>query len=119
MEFEYYSQFSDLNAGSLKTITYPQGARAVYTYKQQPLNTSRNIKLDSPLTGATPRVWFGPDYTVITWYNAATKTMRAKVYSWCGNWITYELNSDQPTGHYFENIDSFTGATPKTMAYLT
>jgi RHS repeat-associated protein len=105
MEFEYYSQFSDLNAGSLKTITYPQGARAVYTYKQQPLNTSRNIKLDSPLTGATPRVWFGPDYTVITWYNAATKTMRAKVYSWCGNWITYELNSDQPTGHYFENID--------------
>ncbi len=105
MEFEYYDKNADINAGALKTITYPQGARATYNYKQQALNTSRNIKLNSPLTGATPRVWFGSDYTVITWYNASTKTLRGTVYSWCGNWITFDLNSDQPSSHYFDNVD--------------
>ncbi|SDS99358.1 RHS repeat-associated core domain-containing protein [Mucilaginibacter mallensis] len=105
MEFEYYDKNADINSGALKTIIYPQGARATYNYKQQALNTSRNLKLNSPLTGATPRVWFGSDYTVITWYNATTKTLRGTVYSWCGNWITFDLNSDQPAGHYFDNVD--------------
>ena len=105
MEFEYYTQYDDINAGALKAVTYPQGARAKYVYKSQQLNTSRNRKLDSPLPGASPRVWFGPDYTVITWYNANTKTLQALVYSWCGNWITFELNSDDPTGRYFDSVD--------------
>ncbi len=105
MEFEYYNKAADTNGGALKAITYPQGARVVYAYKQLPLTTSRNLKVDSPLSGATPRVWFGSDYTVITWYNATTKTLRGTVYSWSGNWITYQLNSDNPSGRYFDNVD--------------
>jgi RHS repeat-associated protein len=104
MEFDYYKLYSDINSGALKTITYPQGAKVTYTYKQQPLNTSRNIKLDSPLQGATPRVWFGPDYTVVTWYNATSQTLKGTVYSWCGNWVSFDLNSDQPT-NYFNNVN--------------
>lgn len=105
IEFDYYNSSTDVNAGALKSVLYPQGAKATYAYKQQPLATSRNIALKSPLQGATPRVWFGSDYTVVTWYNAAQKKLKAIVYSWCGNWTNYELNSDQPTTHYFDNVD--------------
>ncbi len=105
MEFEYYRLSSDVNPAALKSMIYPQGAKASYTYKQQFLNTSRNLKLDSPLNGATPRVWFGPDYTLITWYSSADKKLRASLYSWCGNWITFELNSDQSNQQYFDNVD--------------
>lgn len=105
MEFEYYKNYNDVNAGALKNVVYPQGAEATYTYKQQLLNTSRNINLSSPLQGGTPRVWFGPDYTVVTWYNATTKILKAIVYSWCGNWTSYELNSNQSSGNYFNNVD--------------
>lgn len=105
MEFEYYKLSTDINPGALKAVTYPQGAKAIYTYKQQPLSTSRNMKISSPMAGAVPRVWFGSDYTVVTWYNAATKTLRGSVYSWCGNWITFELNSDVTSGNYFNGVD--------------
>lgn len=105
MEFEYYTDYNDVNAGALKNVVYPQGAGATYTYKEQLLNTSRNINLSSPLPGGTPRVWFGPDYTVVTWYNASTKILKAMVYSWCGNWTTYELNSNKSSGNYFNNVD--------------
>lgn len=104
MEFDYYDKIQDTNAGSLKSILYPQGSKATYNYKQQPLNTARNIKLDSPLAGATPRVWFGSDYTVVTWYNAKTKKLIGKVHTWAGNWIDFVLNSDS-SNNYFDNVD--------------
>ncbi|SHI84926.1 RHS repeat-associated core domain-containing protein [Flavobacterium terrae] len=105
MEFEYYDKMQDTNAGALKSILYPQGAKAIYTYKNEPLNSSRNIKVTSPMTNAIPRVWFGTDYTVITWYDKVNKKLVAKVHSWSGNWSTYELNSDVPTTPYFTNVD--------------
>lgn len=105
MEFDYYDKIQDINAGALKSILYPQGARAIYTYKDEPLNSSRNVKVTSPMTNAIPRVWFGTDYTVITWYDKVNKKLVAKVHSWSGNWSTYELNSDVPTTPYFTNID--------------
>ena len=105
MEFEYYKDYNDVNTGALKSIVYPQGAQATYAYKQQPLNTTRNINLTSPLQGGIPRVWFGSNYTVVTWYNPTSKILKAMVYSWCGNWITYELNSKESAGNYFTGID--------------
>lgn len=105
IEFDYYDKVQDTYPGALKSILYPQGSKAVYTYKDQALNTARNVKLDSPIAGATPRVWFGSDYTVVTWYHKATKKLIAKVHTWSGNWIDFELNSDDPSNHYFDNID--------------
>jgi RHS repeat-associated protein len=104
MEFDYYDKVQDTYPGALKSILYPQGSKAVYTYKDQALNTARNVKLDSPMVGATPRVWFGSDYTVVTWYNKTTKKLIAKVHTWSGNWIDFELNSDDPSNHYFDNV---------------
>ncbi|WKL48419.1 RHS repeat-associated core domain-containing protein [Flavobacterium pectinovorum] len=105
IEFEYYDKIQDINSGALKSILYPQGARAIYTYKEEPLNSSRNIKINAPFVNATPRVWFGSDYTVITWYDKANKKLVAKVHSWSGNWSEYVLNSDVSTKNYFNNVD--------------
>lgn len=105
IEFDYYDKVQDTYPGALKSILYPQGSKAVYTYKDQALNTARNIKLDSPIAGATPRVWFGSDYTVVTWYHKTTKKLIAKVHTWSGNWIDFQLNSDDPANRYFDNVD--------------
>lgn len=105
IEFEYYDTIQDINSGALKSILYPQGAKAIYSYKEEPLNSARNIKINAPLANATPRVWFGSDYTVITWYDKANKKLVAKVHSWSGNWSEYQLNSDISTENYFNNVD--------------
>ena len=33
IEFEYYDTIQDINSGALKSILYPQGAKAIYSYK--------------------------------------------------------------------------------------
>ncbi len=87
VKFEYYSK-SDPHPGALKTITYPEGGKATYSYqKAQLINSTKNLKINSPLTGSVPRVWYGADYAVITWYEPSSGSLQLSIYSWVGRWV--------------------------------
>ena len=80
----YYGA-GDTNAGALKAITYPKGAKVGYTYQQTQLPLcSRSKTVPSPWVGATPRVWFGPDYAVTAWYSEGV--LNFEIYTWLGRW---------------------------------
>lgn len=104
-EFEYFNQTSDVSPGSLKNITFPYGGKAGYTYKNQTLKTGRNLKISSPSSGSIPRVWHGPDYTVVTWYNASSHVMEADVFSWSGTWTKTMLSSSSNALASFTGVD--------------
>ena len=104
-EFTYFDKSTDTAPGSINSVTFPYGGQAKYNYKKQNLTTSRNLKIANPITGATPRVWFGPDYSVVTWYNASTKKMKAEIYSWSGTWTIRQLSADISTVGPFNNVD--------------
>ncbi|MEM9547098.1 MAG: RHS repeat-associated core domain-containing protein [Bacteroidota bacterium] len=104
-EFDYFNKVSDNSPGSLKSIVFPFGGIANYSYKKQSLNAPRNLKIDNPISGATPRVWHGPDYSVVTWYNQSQKQMKAEVYSWSGTWTKKELSAQKSSIVPFHNVD--------------
>src|SRR5262249_55543312 len=75
--FDYYLDASSSAAspGGLKSITYPQGATATYSYANPPqsLNVCDRSHVvarpsDPDFNNAQPRVFFGEDYVVVTWY---------------------------------------------------
>ena len=103
MEFYYYNDpQTDLNTtqyrGALKGILYPQGGQVNYSYHNCSLEgTSRIAEID---TRGTPRIWFGPDYCVITSYNGATRGLSIRIYSWNGLWVEADIPYNFPV-----NID--------------
>ncbi|MFD8624586.1 RHS repeat-associated core domain-containing protein [Streptomyces hygroscopicus] len=96
--FDYYNEPSTGAAGTerrgaLKSVVHPQGGRATYGYTKTALaRTSRTLEITP---AGTPRVWFGPDYTVITVLDGDHSGLDVSVYSWTGEWIaarqTYTL----------------------------
>jgi RHS repeat-associated protein len=100
---EYYGRTQGSGAaaalpGALRRVTYPAGGQATYTYERQEVAPAGGgdpryplrERVDCPLTqGAAPRVWFGPDYTVVTWYSAATQSLMFSTYRWLGRWVEY------------------------------
>lgn len=104
-EFSYFDKFDDVSPGSLKQITFPYGGIASYSYKQQSLTSSRNLKVNAPISGATPRIWYGSDYTVITWYHQESQQMKAQVYSWSGTWEASQLSSSTDLVQPFTNVN--------------
>jgi RHS repeat-associated protein len=103
MLFSYHLDASRSGAspGALATITYPQGGKATYTYTLRSLPVcDRSAVVEPPsgmASGATPRVWFGPDYAVTTWYNAAQGTLSLVVYTWLGRWEAWQLDAGSAT----------------------
>ena len=99
MEFYYYNEpQADLtattNRGALKSILYPQGGQVTYSYYNCLLEgTSRIAEI---ATRGTPRVWFGPDYCVITSYNGITRGLSVRIYSWNGLWVEADITYDFP-----------------------
>jgi hypothetical protein len=61
MQFTYFDQPGDVNAGALKSITYPSGGRAAYQYKKNFLYAPKNLEVANPLHGSVPGVWHGSD----------------------------------------------------------
>lgn len=109
VELLYYVDNNAPHPGALKSITSPQGSVTTYTYRQKDLpicSKSRSIqrpKEDRP-DSWLPRIWFGPDYAVLVWYNADTTTLKFSIFSWLGFWhqwpdssIDYDLNIDIST----------------------
>lgn len=89
-KFEYYTKDIDENIhrGGLKNIIYPAGGIANFTYDKKDLvGTSHQTKIFGV---GIPRVWFGGDYVVVTYYDESRRNLDIKIYSWNGNWISYQ-----------------------------
>ncbi|HXH14372.1 MAG TPA: RHS repeat-associated core domain-containing protein, partial [Alphaproteobacteria bacterium] len=104
--FDYYLDptVAGASPGALKSITYPQGGVATYTYTQQSLAVcNRQQEVTPPLRlpdkvpcGGVPRVWFGPDYAVTTWYDAAKGQLALQVFTWLGRWLAWQIDANNP-----------------------
>lgn len=92
--FSYYTDRSagNTNLGALQSVTIPQGAVATYEYIKQELDICKRsveIKPDRSIIGwgsLIPRVWFGEDFTVATWYNTVNGKLWLGIYTWLGHW---------------------------------
>ncbi len=94
-KFEYYTESADINEnthrGALKDITYPAGGIATFSYEKENLvGTSHKTNISG---NGKPRVWFGGDYVVVAYYDDSRGNLDVKVYSWNGNWISYQPSS--------------------------
>jgi large repetitive protein len=83
--FSYYGA-SDTHPGAMRSITFPEGGTVTYTYQLKQLpNCARDLRIDAPLPGATPRVWFGPTYALVLWYHPSGQ-LSVALYTWLGMW---------------------------------
>lgn len=91
MAFDYNAPRA-VAQGMLKSVAYPQGAVATYGYTSLSLPSERQERISNPFTGATPgvpRVWHGPDYTVVTWVDTVGNQLQVSTYSWSGRWVDW------------------------------
>jgi len=94
MQFAYFDQPADVNAGALKSITYPSGGRAGYQYKKNFLYAPKNVDIVNPLSGSVPGVWHGSDYVALTFCRpTGARGFNATVYSWSGQWVADDITS--------------------------
>lgn len=103
LEFTYNLDKSlpDSNIGALQTIMLPEGALAKYTYEKKSLPVcQRSVQISKPdksimgSNSSIPRVWFGSDFTIVTWYNLDSGRLWLGIYSWQGYWKLW--NPDDP-----------------------
>lgn len=108
LNFGYYLQKVDdpqrpagYSPAALETITYPEGAVAHYDYSFQSLAAcDRSVAVTRPTalgSGGSPRVFFGGDYAVVTYYNAnaGRGTLTMQVFTWTGAWLGWQLTEDK------------------------
>jgi RHS repeat-associated protein len=101
--------------GMLAAVTYPQGATASYGYTSLSLPSARQERVTNPFTGSTPgipRVWHGPDYTVVTWIDTVGKRLQVSTYSWSGRWVDWTPASIQNAQ---VDLDTLIVATTETF----
>lgn len=116
MQFEYYDR-GDLHPGAIKSITYPEGGDVKYNYTLLTLPTNRDVEISNPFTGTTtgtPRVWFGLDYTVVTWADPTGGRLQVSIYSWLGRWVSQNV----PFSAKF-NLDSLVVETGQDFFVLS
>ncbi len=115
--FKYYTEKEDIrekiHRGALKTITYPAGAIATFTYEKQNLvGTSHKTTIYGE---GIPRVWFGGDYVVVAYYDdSGSGKLIISIYSWNGNWV----NEDKSISGKLD-IDSLQVVTQKDFFALS
>ncbi|WP_342379848.1 RHS repeat-associated core domain-containing protein [Myxococcus stipitatus] len=81
--------------GALASITSPEGATATYTYTHQSLSLCERraeVKRPESLSGGSPRIYYGPDYAVVTYYHGANGRLSLQVWTWSGAWLTWQLD---------------------------
>ena len=88
-----YNGPQETNPGALKSVTYPSGGVATYTYKKSLIRAPKRIEVANPLPGSTPRVWHGRDYVVFTYTGRDGAGLRVFVYSWNGRWVGEEITA--------------------------
>lgn len=107
LDFGYYLQCVDdpdrptgYAPAALASITYPEGATARYDYSLQSLAAcDRSVAVTRPTAlgaGGSPRVFFGADYAVVTYYNAnaGRGTLTMQVFTWTGAWLGWQAHED-------------------------
>lgn len=107
--------------GALQSTTDPSGAVTTYQYTQQQIAFCDRTQLvtqppGAQWSGASPRVWFGPDYAVVTWCQPTAGLLSLTVYSWVGNWQGWQLSGDpvllsDSTGLDLNSLDVITQET--------
>jgi RHS repeat-associated protein len=100
--------------GMLKSVHYPQGAISTYGYTRLSLPSAREARINNPFAGTTPgvpRVWHGPDYTVITWVDTVGNRIQVSVYSWSGSWVNWTPASLQNAKVDLDTLQVATGDT--------
>lgn len=116
--FSYATESADaVNFGAMTTMTSPSGAVTTYTYQAQTLPIcNRSITVTAPTSTTstfTPRVWFGPDYAVVIWYESEGVSLRLTVYTWTGTWQAWEppspLFSSAAGGAVLESLNVLPG----------
>jgi RHS repeat-associated protein len=94
VQFRYASGAGEANSGALQTITYPEGGTVAYTYEVQYLDQlGTRARIDTPGVGYVPRVWYGADYVVVTWYHAQQRQLVLNVYKWDGLWESWSART--------------------------
>lgn len=91
MAFEY-CDYSEINKGALKRITYPGGGVANYEYKNNFVFAPKTVTVRKPEPNAVPGVWQGPDYVVFT-YCGESSGLDVLVYSWAGQWVSENITA--------------------------
>jgi large repetitive protein len=100
--------------GMLKSVTYPQGAVATYGYTSLSLPSTRQERISNPFHGAipgVPRVWHGPDYTVVTWIDTVGNQLQVSTYSWSGRWVDWTPASLQNAKVDLDTLQVMAGET--------
>ena len=93
LRFDYYTDpGAQTHTGALRSVTYPDGGVASYTYTLQPVTGSALDRTfsasDSNWIPGTPSFWFGPDYIVITHYDELNSNLlTVSVHDWNGRWL--------------------------------
>lgn len=99
--YKYYlgGQATGAQPGALNAVTAPQGGSVTYNYTQQELQVcarSQAIPRPGQTPNGVPRVFYGDDYVVSLWYDAAKSILTLQVYTWAGRWICWQLDSASP-----------------------
>lgn len=90
MTFAYYNRDEDrdngIANGALRAVTYPQGGTVRYEYEA---TTLTGTSYDQALVPrGIPRVFFGPDYVVVTHIDNGLRGLTAEIHSWNGQWVS-------------------------------
>lgn len=89
-----YCGATEPNPGAIRSMTYPEGGTVSYEYASKQLTSCvRDVVIDNPFPQGTPRVWFGPDYAVVVWFDQPDQPNRYQVtmYTWVGRWRRWRM----------------------------
>ncbi|MGH3873103.1 MAG: RHS repeat-associated core domain-containing protein [Pseudonocardiaceae bacterium] len=85
----------DGSPGALRTVAYPSGGVVTYAYKRQGLvRCNRSVEVKRPQPVGSPRVYFGPDYAVVCYYDSGGMKLTLQVRTWAGSWLSWQLSAD-------------------------
>lgn len=96
MKFEYCG-LNETNSGALKSILYPEGGTAKYSYTKNHYidMTERTEFISNSAFSDAAKVFFGSDYAVIKQTNAGKAWV--SIYRWIGRWQKYTPKTDLST----------------------
>jgi RHS repeat-associated protein len=93
--FRYNEDASDDNCGALRQIVYPKGSAVDYEYTPVSVsNATTRTTVTAPGRDYEPSVWYGDSYVVVAWYNRLTNRARFAVYSWRGDWRSWQTQNE-------------------------
>jgi RHS repeat-associated protein len=93
MRFTYENRSADEFAtGALVRAVFPNGAVVDYTYQHRAIGGTqlKHVATRDQTGAGVPRVWIGPNYTVIARYDALNqRRLVVSVFDWNGSWHPY------------------------------